>query len=67
MTRNYGLRPTIRVTRRARTRCAAITLIGFSCFRLVNVTDRLPHEPAFSPMQLDHTRSAMNAFLARRP
>jgi len=65
MTRNY--RPTIRVTKRGRTRCAAITLIGFSCFRLVNVTDRQPHEAAYSPMQLEHTHSAMNAFLARRP
>ena len=67
MTRNYGLRPTIRVITRARTRCAGITLLSFSCFRLVNVIDREPHEPAFSPMQLEHTRSAMNAFLARRP
>ena len=65
MTRNYGLRPTIRVSTRARTRCAGITST-FACFRLVNVVDRESHEPAFSPMQVEHTRAAMNAFLTRQ-
>ena len=62
MTRNY--RPIIRVKPRgARSRSTAITMVGFSCFRLVRVFGR--ENLAFAPVAIAHSNSAMNAFLPR--
>jgi hypothetical protein len=64
MTRNYGSRPIIRVKMRgARSRNPAITIVGFSCFRLVRVFDR--EDLAFASVAIAHSNSAMNAFLPR--
>lgn len=69
MTRSFG---TSQKERRPSTlpvrshRDASITLVGFTCFRLVRIYDCEPGEPPYAPIQLLQSTNTMFAFTKRR-
>ena len=50
-------------TRGPRARDPRFNRLGFTCFRLIPITDGEPHETPFAPIELMTTTNAMGAFM----